>query len=40
MQRDHRGVLLLAAEPAAGLGLDDLYLLVVQSSARFSALWT
>ena len=33
MQRDDRRVLLLAAEPAAGLGLDDPGLLVVDAEA-------
>ena len=40
VEGDDRGVLLLAAEPAAGLGLDDLGLLADRRSARFIALWT
>ena len=40
MEGDDRRVLLLAAEAAAGLGLDDRGLGVVSASARFSALWT
>ena len=37
VERDDRGVLLLAAEPAAGLGLDDAGLPVVEGQRRASA---
>jgi hypothetical protein len=39
VEGDDRGVLLLAAEPAAGLGLDDLGLASLKRNARFIALW-
>ena len=40
VEGDHRRVLLLAAEPAAGLGLDHPRLPVVHREARLSAVWT